>query len=409
MRKGLLSLYFLSAVLNGFSQNSWTKKMSFGGEKRTRAISFAIGDYGYVGMGEDTAEMTHKDLWRYDPVLDSWTQMTNHPGSTRRNAVGVAVGDKGYIGLGADSSVSSQGVILDDWWEYDPVGNSWLQKADYPGGFNESNMSSAAGVYFATAFSSGTKAYLCGGKMGPDVYGTDLWEYNTLTDAWTRLADFPGGDRYQLSSFAIGGKGYVGMGIDHDLFNKDWWQYDPTLDSWIQVSDLPGSERGSSSTFVLGDYAYVVFGSDGGYKDELWRYDPLTDNWMIRANFPANGRKNGIAFTIGDKGYAGTGKGASGKKRSFYQYTPVEQLGISSSIIEIAIYPNPATDYVNIRTTLNNNLEASLYSVQGDLVKKTTLKNEAEKIQLNDIEKGAYILRIGNSSGTVRTEKLLIL
>ena len=315
MKKILLFVFLFGCLTSFAQQNTWTKKASFGGLKRARGIAFSIGDYGYVGMGEDTVEMTNNDLWRYDPVFDVWSQMMTLPGSTRRNASATTIGDKGYVGMGADSSVAFTGVILADWWEYDPIANGWTQKADYPGGYDIFNNTGLQGIYFATAFNIGTKGYVCGGKMGSDFYGTDLWEYDPLLDSWTRLADFPGGDRYQMSSFGVEGKGYVGMGIDHDLYRKDWWEYDPNLDSWTQASSLPGTERGSSSSFVLSSRAYIVFGSDGGYKDELWEYNPFTDSWNIKANFPADGRKNGIAFAIGNKGYAGTGKGASGKRK----------------------------------------------------------------------------------------------
>lgn len=398
-------------LVSGFSfaqQNTWTKKLKFGGEKRTRAIAFSVGEYGYVGTGEDTAEMTHNDLWRYDPLTDIWTQQANMPGSTRRNATAVTIIDKGYVGLGADSSVASSGIILDDWWEYNPTSNSWIQKANYPGGFDYLNNPGSQGVYFATAFEAGGKGYVCCGKMGPDHYGADLWQYDPLLDQWTRMADFPGLDRFQLASFSVDGKGYVGMGEDHDLYRKDWWEYDPLTDTWTQKANLPGVERGGASTFTLGQRGFVVYGSDGGYKNELWEYNPFTNSWSIRANCPGGERKNGIAFSIGNRGYAGLGKGPNGKKRNFYEYAPLEPVSIHEFNIEVSIYPNPTSDVLKI--DLSDEIEgvfATLINANGQIIIAPFQLLPQNQINLFEYASGTYFLLLGNENGEIlRNEKI---
>ena len=411
MKKTLLLTFLIITSLSfGQTQNTWTKKASFGGMKRARAISFAIGDYGYAGMGEDTVEMPQNDLWRYDPLLDVWSQMMTLPASVRRNAIGVSLGDKGYVGMGADSSLSQLGSILADWWEYEPVSNNWTQKADYPGGYDINNNTSPEGVYFATSFATADKVYICGGKMNSDFYGTDLWEYDPILDSWTRKADFPGGDRYQLSSFSVDGLGYVGLGIDHDLFRKDWWQYDPNLDSWTEVSSLPGVARGSASTFVLGQRGYVVFGSDGGYKDELWEYNPFSDSWNIKANFPADGRKNAIAFAIGNKGYAGIGKGASGKRQSFYEYAPLLPVGLDQlEESTISLYPNPAVNSAELKTSATNISDINIYNLNGELMMNQNFEN-GMMITNEMLTSGTYIILATDNSGKlIATEKLIFL
>lgn len=389
----------------GQTENDWEKRTAYLGGKRERAISFTIADSGYVGMGEDTVEMTHNDLWKYDPGTAQWTQKASLPGSTRRNAMALSINGKGYVGMGADSSESSTGTILWDWWEYDAMSNSWTQKADYPGGYNDQNTFLGPGVYFGTAFEINSKGYICGGKMGPNQYASDLWEYDPITDTWTRKADFPGLDRHQLSSFALEGKGYVGMGIDHDLYRKDWWRYDPLTDSWTEAASLPGVERGAASTFVLGQRGFLVFGSDGGYKDELWEYNPFTDSWMIRANFPGGERKNAVAFAIGDSAYAGMGKGATGKRRNFYRYYPLLPVGISQPEFSFNVFPNPTTEYLQIVSELKGFYVFQLVDFQGRVIAQTSLNT----IDLTTIEKGTYILNIfDENSGHLMTKKIVV-
>ena len=387
------------------TQNDWEKRTAFMGGKRERGIAFAIADSGYVGMGVDTAEMTHNDLWKYDPETAMWTQKASLPGSTRRNAIAVAINGKGYVGMGADSAVSWMGTILSDWWEYDASSNSWLQKMNYPGGYDYLNNYGGPGVYFGTAFEINGKGYVSGGKMGPDTYASDLWEYDPQLDSWTRKADFPGLDRYQLSSFALEGKGYVGMGVDHDLYRKDWWQYDPQTDSWVEVASLPGVERGSASSFVIGQRGFVVFGTDGGFKDELWEYNPFTDSWMIRANFPGGERKNAVAFAVGDSAFAGIGKGSSGKRRNFYRYYPLLPVGIDEEVSTIKLYPNPTSDYINIILSHDKQYEYQLVDLRG----REILRTSSSSILVDDLKEGTYILNVfDNNDIHITTEKVII-
>lgn len=400
--KKLLTIGLLAFAFQGFAQtqNTWTKKLAFEGQKRARAIAFAIDDFGYVGMGEDTAEMTHNDLWKYDPVLDTWTQVASLPGSTRRNAVGITINGKGYVGTGVDSSWSQVGTILEDWWEYDAGLNSWTQKANYPGGYDALNNTGFEGVYFATAFEANGKGYICGGKMGPDFYGTDLWEYDPLLDSWTRKADFPGLDRYQMTSVSIDGKGYVGMGVDHDLFRKDWYEYDPLTDTWTQKTDLPGVERGASSSFVLGQRGFIVFGSDGGYKDELWQYDPYGDSWSIKSDFPGAGRKNGIAFAIGLKGYAGLGQGASGKRRSFYEYFPHHPLDLEEYSLNLNAYPNPAQNEFTLELDeYNMDIQLVIADLSGRILQTEQLNSSVTTIDVTELESGQYLILANDLQG----------
>ena len=399
-------LIFSSPINWSQTQNSWTKKASFGGLKRTRAVGFSIDNYGYLGMGEDTAEMTHNDLWRYDPLLDTWSQMMSLPGSTRRNASAVALGGKGYVGLGCGSSVSWMGVILSDWWEYDPQLNNWSQKANYPGGHNVNNQTSSEGVYFATTFAIGINVYVACGKMGPDFYGTDLWAYNTNTNNWSRKADFPGGDRYQMTGFALEGKGYIGLGIDHDLFRKDWWQYDPNSDSWTEMTALPGVERGAASSFVLSQRGYILFGSDGGFKDELWEYNPFSDSWNIRANYPADGRKNAVAFSINNKGYAGTGSAASGKRQSVWEYTPLQPIGFEEYNQDLFISQNPISTHAIVKFPIAN-CELNLFNLNGQLLK--TSFNEPLTISVSEFKSGTFILVAKSDHQILSTKKIVIL
>jgi N-acetylneuraminic acid mutarotase len=114
----------------------------------------------------------------------------------RYSAVGFTINGKGYFGGGNNGKT--------DFWEYDPVSDTWSQKANFSGtGRNE-----------ATGFTIGNKGYVgTGYTTFPFAYYNDFWEFDPLANTWTRKADHPGTPRRAATGFAIGNKGYLGTGI----------------------------------------------------------------------------------------------------------------------------------------------------------------------------------------------------
>lgn len=406
MKKYSLLLLCGWLTLSAYTQNTWVKKATFLGNKRERAVGFSIDSLGYLATGEDTADQVHKDLWCYSPATDTWTQKADLPGDARRNAVAFVVNGKAYVATGMNASESFAGDELNDMWEYNPVTNGWTQKANYPGG-------GGAGVYFAASFAIHDKGYICCGKIGPSWYAQDLWEYKPATDTWLQRANFPGGVRYQLSGIGVGQRGYVGLGTDENAYTRDWYEFNPATNTWTQKADLPGVQRGSASTFTVYGRAFVLFGSDGGFLEDIWEFDPLANSWMVRAPFPGGDRRNAIAFAIDGVGYTGTGKGTSGKRRNFYAYYPIIPASISENSLNESpmIYPNPIHDHVTIE--LPREWNARVYRItdlQGRLVKEGNISSTTERInELQDLH-GTYVLIISDEKGTTLcTQKILAL
>ncbi len=388
MKKLVLFLFcWLSAhLLVGQNMNFWTKKNDFAGLKRERMTSITLNDKGYVGFGVDTNEVVHNDWWEYDHILDVWTQKASLPASVRRNACGFAANGKGYVGTGVDSTEAQTGTALNDFWQYDPVTNSWVQKANFPG-------AGGNGIYFATAFSIDDKGFICCGKRGAALYSKEVWEYKPTSDSWTQRADFPGGLRYQLTSFVINNTAYVGLGTDQNIYRKDIWEYNSGADVWVQKNDFPGGERGSASAFALRERGFICLGTDGGLKTDLWEYNPYFDTWTARANYGGSARKEAFAFAIGDRAYVGTGDGYTGKKASVYEYTPMDVIGIEEvSPTALAVFPNPVTTYFTITTTHASISSYELWTVDGKQIMRNNATGNQTHLARPNCDAGVYLL-----------------
>lgn len=73
-----------------FSQGYWTAKANVINGSRCNATSFSIGNKGYICCGVTTVQK--KDLLEYDPLTDTWTQKADFPGLARRCPVSFVVG-----------------------------------------------------------------------------------------------------------------------------------------------------------------------------------------------------------------------------------------------------------------------------------------------------------------------------
>ncbi len=386
--KRILILFSLLQSVFSFSQNgnSWLKKADFAGLKREGAIAFSIGDFGYIGTGVDTAEIVLKDLWKYDPTTDSYTQMSDLPAVGRTNAFAFTLNNKGYVGGGVDNNEAQLGQKLNDFWEYSPTTNSWISKGIVP-------IASGLGCYYSTTFVADNQGYVCGGKVGASQYTSELWVYKPLTNTWLQRMSFPGGLRYNMTSFSVNNRVFTGLGTDQNNYRKDWYEYIPATNSWVQKDDFIGGQRGGASGFATFGNGYICLGTNGGLKGDLYQFNPISENWSIKSPFGGSERKQAISFTIGNRVFVGTGSGVSGKRASMYEYFPAETNEISENEIQLKLFPNPVAEILFIQSEVNlENTKITIISLEGKIV--TSMSYSKNGIDVSTISNGNYLLKI---------------
>jgi N-acetylneuraminic acid mutarotase len=234
-------------------------------------------------------------------------------------AFGFAIGGKGYIGGGLSNPVSPGTT-----WQYDTLTRAWSQVANFPG----------HNYMIAATFVIGNNAYVCTG--GPNG-SKENWQYSQLTNVWTRKADFPGATRFAAVGTAINGKGYVGLGVNCDNValpdTKDWWEYDPTTDTWTRKADFAGTRRDYAVSFAINNKGYVATGhhynsntSSHEFYNDLWQYNPANDSWMQKADMPGQARWNAVGVNAFiNKGVVATGSaglGAHSDLNDCWEYIP---------------------------------------------------------------------------------------
>lgn len=243
--------------------NNWKRVADFPAAGRTGAVAFAAGGKGYVGTGYDGKDKL-KDFWQYDPQNNQWQQKTDFGGTARRGALAFALNDLGYVGTGNDDN------DLKDFWQYDPQSDTWAQIVSLGGGKRVN----------AFAFVLDGKAYVGGGKNN-GAYEKDFWQYDPDLANWIRKEDL-NTTSYTLAregtvAFALNEKAYLSTGSTGAAL-KDSWEYNPVTDAWSKKTEFEGVARTEAVGFVLGNLAYICTGRNSLERyDDLWAFDPTAD------------------------------------------------------------------------------------------------------------------------------------
>ncbi len=77
--------------------------------------------------------------------------------------------------------------------------------------------------------------------------------------------------------------------------------------------------------------------------------------------------------------------------------------------LELSVFPNPTTDFVNISLTgVNSGYSVNLYSITGQVVKRETYTGQENRLQVSDLTNGIYLLEVIDENTNTRTVRRII-
>ena len=90
-------------------------------------------------------------------------------------------------------------------------------------------------------------------------------------------------------------------------------------------------------------------------------------------------------------------------------FSPVKSLVLKNDKQAIAIWPNPATDHIVITNTDNNDMytKARIFDLTGKVMSEMKLVSNTNKIAINELPTGTYIVKIENTNGTSYSQKIV--
>jgi uncharacterized delta-60 repeat protein len=252
--------------------NVWTQKLDFPGTARIGAVAFVVNGKGYVGTGNDFGGSGFKrDFYEYDAVANTWTPKADFPedfnsGAGITSGAAFAIGNYGYVGLGNTGLNNAQAFF-----RFDPVANTWEAKANFGG----------AGRTGAVGFESNGKGYFGFGYGGLSANLKDMWEYNPSTNAWTSKANHTGAGRGGAAVTTVKGEAYLFAGEEGDFSSSVSTslntQYSSSTNAWISKVAIPAAIRTSAMAFTIGVKAYVFGGVNSTtYYSDLIAFTPTS-------------------------------------------------------------------------------------------------------------------------------------
>ncbi|MBU4485361.1 MAG: T9SS type A sorting domain-containing protein [Candidatus Delongbacteria bacterium] len=235
----------------------------------------------------------------------------------------------------------------------------------------------------------------------------------TLFSQWSSLADFPGTARRGAVGFAIGDKGYIGMGYDiNDNYYKDLWEYDPVSNSWEQKSYLGGDARYGAVGFSISGKGYVGTGLSGDFPytfhNDFWEFDPVANSWTQLDDFGGAGMFEAVGLSDGTFGYVVTGQAREGYTKELWEFLVETGIDYTSGKDEesFSVYPNPSMWKLSFKMTDDKDAEISIFNTNGQLIKKIDFKKAPSTFEVNGLVKGTYFIRYKNDKG-VQSSKFI--
>lgn len=250
-------------------------------------------------------------------------------------------------------------------------------------------------------------------------------------------------DRFGNSNSA-----YLFDGIDDYIWVSDapFTTYPFTISAWVYIEDISKSyivglgEIGSNDLGKFSIYSTynegLRVGSDGAWYHQsdsayininTWINITITYEYAIGPTFYINGAKyndlysivevggiiwplNNTGFNIGKHTGTGSSKYMKGKidDLGFWNraLTPAEITALSGTVgvdevsksVSVSVYPNPASDYINIKTDFDA-IGSTYYIVNsvGQVVVSGEVTDEDTVVDLSDFSTGIYLVRIGDT------------
>jgi N-acetylneuraminic acid mutarotase len=309
-------------------------------------------------------------------------QKADLTGPKRVLATGGSDGTFGYIGLGMNN-----GAVYNDWWQYDPQGNSWMQKTSFP----------STSRYGAGAFTIGGRVYVGGGIDSANSVHSDFYVYDPNSDSWTSRHFIPT-PVCEMAAYVINGKGYfVGGAISGGVSacNQNV-EYDPVADTWTARANFAGGNIYSCVGFTLDGIGYVGTGFCGNLTDIMYRWDPVSDSWTQETDFPNGIRQFAVCCNINNRAFIGTGNSTGGNLyNDWWEFVPITTGVTNAEYVFPNVYLDHSSGQIIVKDALGTE-QFDVMSIDGKLVLEGNLEKGNNILVIKG--NGIYLVRMRNGS-----------
>ncbi len=219
---------------------------------RGYGVAFVAGGKAFAGLGENLGvNLVNRldDFYEYKD--NSWVTVNGEtnpfPGGKRTKAVAFAIGSYGYVGTGDVGAIVKDFKVF-DLSEYNAGRDPWEPAPDI-------GYAREGAAVFVISVLGITKAYVATGIDGEGNYLNDMWEFSQESNNWSSSVPFEGEPRQGAFSFSIikdyadKGEGYIGGGNDADSIYSDVYMFVPEQNQWIIRAEYVGGPLTDAVSF----------------------------------------------------------------------------------------------------------------------------------------------------------------
>ena len=265
--------YDLGKVISYSTPVVWKQRADFIAPIRGFFSSCILNDEIFIFGGQkSTGSIVLNETWIYNITTDTWRSNRVDFEGIRRYPASFSIGGNIYVGTGQRTSVN----LYNDFYRMNGDTYSWSSVEI------EENLESR---YDAGNFNLKGKGYIVGGtRANYPYYLSDVWSFDSTSEKWTRLNNFPKSFSGGIS-FSDDNRAFVGFGVTGDNGNsteKELWEYNTTTDSWEIISSLPDD----FSAKIIGGAMLrnVIYIANSNL--EIWQLNLNSLEWSLKGHIP---------------------------------------------------------------------------------------------------------------------------
>lgn len=267
----------------------WTQKddMSQWGRRNQRII-YSTRTKMFYCYGGQVGNFVSDRTYRYNPNNDDWTRVgfTGEPDA--RASAFVVWDNKNNLMWVYGGRNANWGTLYNDFWAYDPVADSWTQKAT-----GLERLCNAAGAFNPNR----NEIIMYGGFNGTSEYPSNqVFVYNITFDFWEEKHNYT--PRYyhdavwspKTNSMLVygGTENYTQSG--GYVFVNELNEYFPENDTWTNRTPTGNRIRHILAWDTHAEVLMLTSGADTSVRNDMWHYDVDTDTWTQKLSGPPQAR-----------------------------------------------------------------------------------------------------------------------
>ena len=399
IESGLLTaiLFFVSLNILKSQDFNWTKKSNM--IYKSAALASCEMDGKIYAVGGTNGAIHNNEygdayLQIYDIAQNKWSlgPLMKYP----RMMLGVTQAEGKIYAIGGGwSSYLSKKIEV-----YDPILKTWTEKTERP----------KAGSAFGTCTING-KIFTFGGTSTDGKFPGYI--YDIATDSWTEMTEIlvPS---VGIAFVQYNGKIYAMGGVNKDYNTiKTVQVYDIASDKWELKSDMPQARFGATAV-VDGSKIYVFGGAvfpTNTATNNIQIYDIATDTWAENNLLPVSTQwSSAVKCSSNNKIYLMGGEDkcmmtyTNAVMQNFLYELDIKTTGIIESkdqTITFDIFPDPATDEINIHLDTDSNrlADIEILDINGVIInsvmwKYRKIKDGIITINIGDMTPGIYLCQV---------------